>query len=111
MNNIDIYDLSFNELEQDVRFRLLKPIFINPFNLPNNTKLINPFTFERKDRNGNNVIWDNGIHIIHNVFTFKIYRKILVENNRVTKVWSVNEINEYKEVNPYKNGTWDCHLF
>lgn len=111
MKKIDIYDLSFNNLEQEERLELLKPTFKDPFNLPKDVKRYNPFTFKGIDTEGNECVWDNGEHIMHNIWTLKIYRKVLVEDSKVIKVYKVSTNNEYEEVLPHKDGTWDVSLF
>lgn len=89
---IDINDLSFNNLSEDIRLESLKATMGNPFDLPDNPSMMNPFTYEVK---GN---WVDGEHVIHNPFTLKIQSKVLIDNNKVIKAWTVNENNQYNEV-------------
>jgi hypothetical protein len=109
MENINIKDLKFNLQPKDVRLKALKPTFHNPFEVSkkefDKIPKLNPFSMELL---GN---WKDGEHIVHDVMNLKIYRKLIVKDGKVVKVWKVNGDNQYELVEPYTDGTWDVDLF
>jgi hypothetical protein len=109
MKNIDIKDLKFNLLPKDVRLKALKPTFYNPFEVSkeelDKLPMLNPFSMQLL---GN---WDDGEHIAHEIMSLKIYRKLIVKDGNVVKVWKVNDNNQYELVEPRTDGTWDVDLF
>ncbi len=102
---IEINKLSFNELPKSVRLKHLKPTFMDPFNLPDNAKFYNPYTLKLFG------VWGDGEHIMHNVSNCKIFRKFIVKCQEVTRVWSVTSNNEWVEVYPKEDGSWDVNCF
>ena len=102
---IDINVLAFNLLDKETRKQHLEPTMSNPFELPPNEKMINPFSMEIMGE------WSDGEHVIHNPFSCKITRKIEIKNGEVVQAWKISEDNEYEEVLKYEDGTWDVELF
>ena len=92
---IDVDDLKFNELSEDERITALvrEGRFRNPFDLPKDTPMMNPFTL--KIVNGT---MKDGVHVMHNPMNGKIFRKVLVENNEVVKAWDVSDNNTWRQV-------------
>lgn len=90
---IDIDDLSFNLLPKKVRVEAMRPHLIDPFNIPEGTPLMNPFTYEVV-----NGVMKDGVHTIRNPFKeYEIRGKVLFESGKAVKAWKVNDNNELEE--------------
>lgn len=102
---VDINALAFNLLDEETRKEHLIPTMTNPFDLPKDHKMINPFSMKLI---GN---WTDGEHVIHNPVSCKISRKIAIKGGKVIQAWKINEDNEYVELLKYDDGTWDVELY
>jgi hypothetical protein len=93
-------ELSFNNLDEKVAIEYLlnNGYFHNPFKLPDNVKLINPFTGHAIDKNGKPINMGDEIFIIRNPFNSKIIGKIEYKNGKPFKKWDVNDKNKWVEI-------------
>jgi hypothetical protein len=71
-------------LDNEVKLELMKPYLMDPFNLPENPKLINPISLELF---GN---WENGTYLLNNPFNLNFSRKVIVNENKVIKAYLLN---------------------
>jgi len=72
----------------------MKPHLMNPFEIPEGTALMNPFTFETV-----NGIMEDGEHYVKNPFkAYEITRKVLFEGGKAVRAWEVNDKNELEEI-------------
>ena len=74
----------FNSLDNEVKLELMKPYLMDPFNLPKDVKLINPYSLKLF---GN---WENGVYLLSNPFNLTFFRKVIVNENKVTKAYQLN---------------------
>ena len=78
---------------------------MNPFDAKvKKMTMMNPFTFETV-----NGTMDDGEHVVRNPFNCNIIRKVMFEGGKPIKAWLVNDKNEYEELLPYEDGTWDVN--
>jgi len=103
-NSVDFNSLSFNDLPEDLRLHYMwdNGKLRDPFNLPDEMVLYNPFTgeaFRHNRKTGTKEIPTdlNGEVMMHNPFNTRISGKILYENGIPIKRWIVNEDNEWEE--------------
>ena len=96
---IDPNDLSFNLLDKQTRINFLWDTgkFNNPFKLPKDIILFNPFTGIPIRPDGKPVNLGNTVHYMHNVFNCKLFAKIEYQEGKPIKLWHVNDQNEWVE--------------
>lgn len=96
---IDCEDLSFNNLPQEDRILYLwdnKKLF-NPFKIPPDAILLNPFTGEGGRYDGEPHDFENTTHYGMNPFNCKLFSKIEYKDGKAHKFWKVNSNNEWEE--------------
>lgn len=97
---IEPEELSFNNLPHDLATYYLwdNGFLYNPFNLPPDAILTNPFTGESVyAKDGSVVFRGNETIILRNPFNSKLLSKVQYKDDKVFKVWKVNENNEWEE--------------
>lgn len=98
-NLINPNKLSFNLLDEQTRLNFLyhSGNYYNPFKLPKDIILVNPFTGIAMKSDGTPADLGNTIHYMHNVFNHKLFTKIEYKDGYPIKTWVVNEQNEWEE--------------
>lgn len=89
-NRLGMSVKEFNNLPREDQFNHFKGDFYNPFDLPPDAPMLNPFTFKTFGK------WRDGSHLLVHIFSGHIYNRILVRNNVVIKVEELND--EYRWV-------------
>jgi hypothetical protein len=96
-DSIDPYDLSFNLLDKQTRLNLLYYTgkFYNPFKIPKETILFNPFSGDLRRADGSPAVAGTTTHYMHNPFTCKIHGKVDYVDDKPIRFWLVNDQNEW----------------
>src|SRR5690606_37025254 len=111
---VDINNLSFNELPEEERTKILfeEGHFYNPFEIPDGKVLWNPYTFEPITMiDGETIRPDikDGEQIFRNPLNSKIIRKVEFKDNKPFKAWKVTEDNRWELIEPNEDGTYDVN--
>jgi hypothetical protein len=72
----------WNKLSSEHKKDFMKGEMYDPFNLPDDVTMLNPFSFDLTGP------WVDGEHILYHLFSLDVWKKIEIKNEEVIKAWN-----------------------